>query len=163
GHLLDPRNKLYLQDEQSFFELVRDRLIRPHRQEKFLIKGKALQTTDIVKKVKYLYEQYFQKKIEVLSLPSEEESPVFLQEFTTVQNSKSKIDDELDQKIRLLPRSLDDSSKQSVNLDLLKKAASESQQKQRQKVQKQPQNKQTSSIKGNFLSLFRKAQNTSAS
>lgn len=159
GHLLDPQGKLYLQDEQSYFDLIKDRLVRPHQSEKFLIKGKSLQTESIVKKISYLYEQYFQKKLETLRLFSEEETPQFLKEFTVVQNSKAKVDSVLDQKIRLLPHSLDNSFKQTLNLEVLKKAASVSEQKKFQS-QKQPQNKQIKSVKDNFLDLFRKAQKT---
>ncbi len=100
GHLLDPQAKLYFQDELSFFDLIKEHLIKPHHQAKFIIRGSAISSEKLLKKITYLYEQYFQKKLSIIKLFSDEKKQDLLQEFSVVSNSKSKIEDLIDQRIR---------------------------------------------------------------
>lgn len=98
--LFDPQAKFYFQDEISFFNLIKEHLIKPHRQAKFVIKGVASSSEKLTKKIVYLYEQYFQKKLSVIKLFSDEKKRDFLQEFSYVTNSKSEIDKLIDQVVR---------------------------------------------------------------
>ena len=101
--LIDPQKTFYFQDENSFFEAVKLRLIKPHSPDKFLLRGKAIFSTALLRKITALYEQYFQKKLAILQIFSELKKPSFISEFVLVKNSKAKIDQLIDQKIRLLP------------------------------------------------------------
>ncbi|AKM81003.1 MAG: hypothetical protein UT13_C0001G0039 [Candidatus Pacebacteria bacterium GW2011_GWF2_38_9] len=100
NYLFDLQNKLYLQDEVSFFDLIKEYLIKPHNQAKFIIKGRAISSDWLVKKISYLYEQYFQKKLAVVKLIATEQKQPLFQEFSFVNNAKSQIEKLIDQKIR---------------------------------------------------------------
>jgi hypothetical protein len=105
GYLFDLQAKFYFQDELSFFNLIKDHLIKPHHSAKFVIKGSSLSSAKLLKNITYLYEQYFQKKLLLVELFSDEKKPLFLQEFAVVNNSRVQIENLIDQKIRDISKS----------------------------------------------------------
>ncbi len=100
GYIFDLQAKFYFQDEKTFFELIKTYLIRPHKNAKFIVKGSSINSEVIVKKIVYLYEQYFQKKNSIVKLFADERISLFFQEFSLVNNSKSNYEDLIDEKIR---------------------------------------------------------------
>jgi len=99
-YVFDVQNNFYFQDEKSFFNLIKEYLIKPHQAGKFLIKGVRLPSSKLTQKIIYLYEQYFQEKLQTVKLLTNEKKQVFVQEFRVVSNSKTQIDKLIDQKIR---------------------------------------------------------------
>ena len=101
-YVLVPANNFYFQDERSFFEIIKEQLIKPHQAKKFIVQGKKIIATKMANDISYLYEQYFQKKTSNLNLTTYEQIPSVFKEFTVVNNSKSNIKNILDQRIRNL-------------------------------------------------------------
>ena len=102
NYIFDAQNTFYFQDEKSFFNLIKEYLIKPHQVSKFLIRGSKTSSAKLVQKIVYLYEQYFQKKLQIVKLLSNEKKHSFIREFSVVSNSKSQVDEIIDQKIRAL-------------------------------------------------------------
>jgi len=100
GYLLDLQVKFYFQDERSFFNLIKEYLIKPHDGAKFIVKGAAISSSKTLAKIAYLYEQYFQKKPIIIKLFADERKNRFLQEFAVVNNSKPQLEELIDQRVR---------------------------------------------------------------
>ncbi len=100
NYVFDAQNNFYFQDERSFFNLIKEYLIKPHQAGKFLIKGAKLSSAKLAQQIIYLYEQYFQKKLQTIKLLTNEKKHPFIREFSVVNNSKTQIDKIIDQKIR---------------------------------------------------------------
>lgn len=99
-YVFDLQSKFYFQDEKSFFNLIKEYLIKPHQQARFLIKGAALSSNKLSQQISYLCEQYFQKKMPVIKLIANEKKLLIFQEFSLVINNKSNAEVLIDKKIR---------------------------------------------------------------
>ena len=100
GYVFNPQTNFYFQDEQSFFNLIKEYLIKPHQPNKFIIKGRKIFSDKLSQEIVYLYEQYFQKKLLPIKLFTNEKKQFLFQEFGLVSNSKCQIKNLIDQKIR---------------------------------------------------------------
>ena len=100
NYVFDLQSKFYFQDEKGFFNLIKEYLIKPHQQARFLIKGAALNSGKLSQQISYLCEQYFQKKIPIIKLIANEKKLAIFQEFSLVLNNKSNIELLFDKKIR---------------------------------------------------------------
>lgn len=120
--LVDPQSNFFFQDEKSFFYLIQKYLIKPHSTGKHLIRGKVISSKEITKKIAYLYEQYFQKKLKVFPVLTSEKKSIFLQEFIVAKNSNSNLDQLLDQRIREINNFSQEMEEVSLSEVELKKA-----------------------------------------
>ena len=120
GYVFNPQTNFYFQDEQSFFNLIKEYLIKPHQPNKFIIKGRKIFSDKLSQEIVYLYEQYFQKKLLPIKLFTNEKKQFLFQEFGLVSNSKCQIKNLIDQKIRGLIEQ--DSDVPSLSEEELRKA-----------------------------------------
>lgn len=100
GYIFDLQSKFYFQDEKSFFNLIKEYLIKPHQVNKFIIRGPNVSSDKLSQKITYLYEQYFQKKLSIVKLFASEKKQLLFQEFSYVSNTKCQIENLIDKKIR---------------------------------------------------------------
>lgn len=160
GRILDFQMKNFFQDEKSFFKLIEANLIKPHQSGKFLFKGKLLSSSDLAKKITYLYEQYFQKKLQVLKIFTEEKTAGVLKEFSLVKNTKVEIEGLIDQKIGLIS-SLDLEKQQAqLSTESLNRLITASKRAQI-KPTSSPQKSTKNNFSGSILNFFRNAQKKS--
>lgn len=158
NNLLDFNNNFYFQDELSFFELIKSKLIRPHLRETFVIKGKTLRSGLVLKKIIYLYEQYFQKNLALLSFFSEEITPFFLKEATVVKNSKTQIETIIDKKIRALPQLQNNTQENTLSDRELRLASVASRKIIENKAKLKAQIPKQNPFVSNILNFFKKPQ-----
>lgn len=145
GYVFDLQSKFYFQDEQSFFNLIKEHLIKPHQPTKFIIRGPRLSSEKLSQKIVYLYEQYFQKKLLIVKLFASEKKQSLIQEFSIVSNPKCQVDDIFDKKIRglidsdqnqQLPSPSEEELQKALEISRLQKAL----QIKKLKAQNKPQN-----------------------
>ncbi len=153
--LIDPQKKFYFQDEASFFGTIKLRLIKPHIPDRFLLRGRAVLSTALLKKTAGLYEQYFQKKLKTFQIFSEVKKADFLNEFTLVKNSGSKIEALVDQKIRLIPHLQRSAQGSKASLEAIRAATVESVKENQKKLQKEAQKDFKKPFSYNLFSLFK--------
>lgn len=144
GYLFDLQNKFYFQDEESFFNLIKEYLIKPYQPNKFIIKGSGVFSEKLSQKITYLYEQYFQKKLLTVKLFTSEKKQLLTQEFSVVNNTKCQVESLIDKKIRGLIDSDKDDQLPSPSEKELQKALEISRlqkalQIKKLKAQKKPQ------------------------
>lgn len=106
GKLLDFNVNLNLQDELSFFQLIKEYLLKPHDRHRFLISGKRISVSEVVVKIKSLYQRYFQKELLVAPLSVSPTQPTVWQQFSRVVNSKTNLEGLIDGLVRQLPKLL---------------------------------------------------------
>lgn len=110
GYLLDPQQNFYWQNTANFLDLVKKEVLKPHKPNKFLIRGKKLSSSKILKEIKNLYFQYFQKDLKIIKIFAEKDSQLFVDQFKKVTySSKSptlakNIEKLIDQRIRFIPK-----------------------------------------------------------
>lgn len=159
GQLLDFQKKVYFQDENSFFEIIKPRLLKPHSQGKFLIRGKAVSSAVLLKKIAHLYEQYYQKKITTLTIFAEERPVKFLNEFSLVKNTKININQLIDQKVRLIPSLNLEDVQSPLSTEILKEISLQSIKKQLgNQSDLNPPKTENPVVIGNLFNFFKKAQ-----
>lgn len=106
GKLLDFNANLNLQDESSFFQLIKEYLLKPHDRHRFLISGKRVSASELVVKIKSLYQRYFQKDLVSSPLTVSPTQPAAWQQFSRVVNSKTNLEELIDGLVRRLPKLL---------------------------------------------------------
>ncbi len=106
GKLLDFDASLNLQDELSFFQLIKGYLLKPHDRHRFLISGRRINVGEVVVKIKSLYQRYFQKELLVAPLSVSPAQPAVWQQFSRVVNSKTNLEELIDGLVRQLPKLL---------------------------------------------------------
>lgn len=145
AYLFDLQNKFYFQDEKSFFNLIKEYLIKPHKSSKFIIKGAGITSEKLSQKIAYLYEQYFQKKLLTIKLFASEKKQALIQEFGVVNNTKCQVENLIDKKIRglidsdkgdFLPSPSEKELQKALEISRLQKVL----QLKKLKAQKKPQN-----------------------
>ena len=110
AYLLDPQQNFYWQNSQNFLELVKKEILKPHQENKFLIRGKKDISTKILEEIKNLYYQYFQKDLKIIKIFAEKEKQLFLDQFKKVTYSSEsshpsgKITSLIDQRVRFIPK-----------------------------------------------------------
>lgn len=122
GYIFDLQSNFFFQDERSFFNLIKEYLIKPHHANKFIIRGSRVSSEKISQKITYLYEQYFQKKLSIIKLFTNEKKQALIQEFGVVNNSQSQVENLIDKKIRGLVDSDNDNQLPSPSEQELQKA-----------------------------------------
>jgi len=122
NYIFDLQNNFYFQDEKSFFNLIKEYLIKPHQSNRFIVRGAKSPSGKLGQKIKYLCEQYFQKTLLSIKVFTSEKKQALLQDFSLVNNTKCQIEDLLDQKIRGLIDSDQDKDLSSISEEELKKA-----------------------------------------
>lgn len=108
--ILDPELNFYLQDESGFFDAIRDYLIKPDTGRLVEVRGKKTKSDVVVKKIIYLYEQYFYHKLSCRKIIVEEIEPSLSQEFVVVKNRKLLDDFLLDSLVREIHKRLEGDS-----------------------------------------------------
>jgi hypothetical protein len=99
-----------------------------------LVRGAKITSVKLSQKIIYLYEQYFQKKLTEVKLVTNEKKLDLTREFSLVKNSRNKIENLLDQKIRGLADA--DSNLPSPSEEELTKILTNNKLRQKQDSQK---------------------------
>ena len=110
GYLLDPQHDFYWQNSQNFLDLVEKEILKPHQENKFLIRGKKNSSSKLLAEIKNLYYQYFQNDLKIIKIFAEKDKQKFLDQFKKVTYSpnSSTLAKELavlvDKRVRFIPK-----------------------------------------------------------
>ena len=110
SYLLDPQQNFYWQNSQNFLDLVKKEILKPHQENKFLIRGKKIISTKNLEEIKNLYYQYFQKDLKIIKIFAEKEKQIFLDQFKKViyspksPTASKELASLIDQRVRFIPK-----------------------------------------------------------